>query len=168
MRLYLIRHLPVPAGKGVCYGRLDLAAEGASAAHIAYLRAQIPPGTPVFSSPAQRCLALANQLYPGPHIDPRLQELDFGSWEGCAWSNIGADALDAWIAAGYDGAAHGGESLSALQHRVWQWADVQQQTAATAAVTHAGVIRALWSRFQPISDCLNLAVPHGEVIVLDW
>ena len=168
MRLYLIRHLPVPAGAGICYGRLDLAAEPATPQQLSVLRASVPLHIPFFSSPAQRCLTLARQLEAQPQIDPRLQELDFGLWEACAWSNIGAAALDAWIAGGYDGAAHGGESLSGMQQRVWQWADGQRHHVHVAAVTHAGVIRALWSRFKPMADCLAQPVPYGQLIELSW
>ncbi|GAB7129391.1 alpha-ribazole phosphatase [Silvimonas sp. JCM 19000] len=162
----------MPAGAGICYGRLDLPAVAPSATQLADLRTVLPNAARWFSSPAQRCLSLAHALHAAPHIEPALQELDFGQWEACAWSNIGAAALDAWISAGYDGAAHGGESLTALQQRVWHWADAlaTQQAAAQAvvAITHAGVIRALWSRTQPFEACLRRAVPHGELIVQDW
>ncbi|KPC49698.1 histidine phosphatase family protein [Amantichitinum ursilacus] len=172
MRLYLVRHLAVPTGAGICYGRLDLPAVPPTPQQLADLRAGLPAEALWCSSPAQRCQTLARALYPTPTLVPDLQELDFGKWEACAWSNIGAAALDAWITAGYDGAAHGGESLTTLQQRVWRWADAQAAhltpSHAVVVITHAGVIRALWSRTTPFEACLGRAVPHGQIIVLDW
>ncbi|MDR3429306.1 MULTISPECIES: histidine phosphatase family protein [Silvimonas] len=170
MRLYLIRHWPVHGGEGICYGQLDLPlAQPLQPEMIAALRRQLPAAAPVFSSPLQRCRLLAERLHPAPRLDSRLQELDFGRWEGQPWQSIGAAALDDWIAGDYNGTAHGGESLAVMQQRVWQWANTAaQQTDSAVVVTHAGVIRALWSRHAPIADCLKQPVPHGEILILDW
>ncbi|WP_188693774.1 histidine phosphatase family protein [Silvimonas amylolytica] len=170
MRLALIRHLPVKDAAGLCYGRLDLPlAQDVCARDIACLQAQLPDGVPVYSSPLSRCWLLAQAISPVAMKDTRLQELDFGQWEGRSWQDIGAGALDNWIATGYD-ATHGGESLVVMQARVWQWADecAAKGIKVAIVVTHAGVIRALWSRFLPWDDCLGQAVPHGEVLWLTW
>jgi alpha-ribazole phosphatase len=170
MRIALIRHLPAKDAAGLCYGRLDLPLERPlDHLETQRLRDTLPQGAPLYSSPSLRCWQLAQALDDAAIADQRLQELDFGRWEGRAWQDIGAAALDAWIVSGY-AAIHGGESLLAMQARVWQWAD---ELAATGrdeviAVTHAGVIRALWSRTRSWEACLAQPVPFGEVQWLDW
>jgi alpha-ribazole phosphatase len=170
MRLALIRHLPVKDAAGRCYGRLDLPlAEPLATPDIQRIQTLLPAHVPVYSSPLLRCWQLAQVLDPAAIADDRLMELDFGRWEGQLWQDIGAAALDDWIASDY-AATHGGESLAAMQARVWQWADeVAAQGVTTAVlVTHAGVIRALWSRTRPWQACLQQAVPQGEVQWIDW
>ena len=76
--------------------------------------------------------------------DLRLQEMDFGDWEGQRWDAIGPAALDAWVA---DFAQHrpgGGESVQAFMGRVAAvWDETWDETHAdTVWITHAGVIRA--------------------------
>ncbi|GGP24147.1 phosphoglycerate mutase [Silvimonas iriomotensis] len=162
--------MPVQDATGLCYGRLDLPLAQSPAAHdIEALQARLPAGAPVYSSPLARCWQVAQQLAPAAVADARLQELDFGQWEGRAWQDIGPAALDDWIASGY-AATHGGESLAALQARVWQWADelAASHVETAIVVTHAGVIRALWSRMLPWDQCLQRPVPHGEILWITW
>lgn len=170
MRLALIRHLPVKDAAGLCYGQLDLPlAQPLTAQDVARIQVLLPVAAPIYSSPLARCWQLAQALNPAAVADMRLQELDFGRWEGLPWDDIGPAALDDWIASDY-AATHGGESLVAMQTRVWQWADelATQDVANAVVVTHAGVIRALWSRTRAWQDCLQQPVPHGEVLWVDW
>ncbi|MBB5193461.1 alpha-ribazole phosphatase [Silvimonas terrae] len=170
MRIALIRHFPVKDAAGLCYGQLDLPlAHATRVADIQPLRMALPGAVRVYSSPLSRCWQLAQLLDLAAQADDRLQELDFGRWEGRRWDEIGAMALDEWIASGY-AATHGGEGLTDLQERVWQWAD---ELAAAGqpeaiAITHAGVIRALWSRTRAWDACLAQPVPYGEIQWLDW
>ncbi len=55
------------------------------------------------------------------HLDARLLELDFGSWDGQRWSEIGQEAVDAWVADFCEHRPGGGERLSALLARVAAW-----------------------------------------------
>ena len=71
--LYLIRHPRPLIAPGVCYGRLDVAAEDPLPI-AATLRALLPADAPVWSSPLQRCRLLAGHLHPQPRLDERLQE----------------------------------------------------------------------------------------------
>ena len=119
MILHLIRH-PLPlVAPGICYGRLDVAAENVPEAAAA-LRAELPSGLPVWTSPLVRCRMLAEALHASPAVDDRLAEMDFGDWEGRAWDAIARTELDAWAAdiAGY--APPGGESPLAVQRRALQ------------------------------------------------
>jgi alpha-ribazole phosphatase len=146
MILHLIRHPKPIVEQGVCYGRLDLAAESPAAA-AARLRDEMPAGLPLWSSPLRRCRALAEQLHVQPVLDERLVEMDFGTWEGKRWDDIPRHELDAWAAdvAGY--APPGGESPLGLQQRALAF--VATLTVPEAViVTHAGVIRTLLAHWQ--------------------
>lgn len=92
----------------------------------------------IHSSPLARCRDVGAWLrrWGWRHrIDAALLELDFGSWDGKTWPQIGQAAVEAWCA---DFSAHrpgGGESLQALLQRARAW-----QTTGTPAllVTHGG------------------------------
>ena len=162
MILHLIRHPAPLVEPGICYGRLDLAAEDAPAV-AAGLRVALPPGLPVWSSPLRRCRELADLLHPAPVLDARLVEMDFGDWEGCAWDSIPRAELDAWAAdvAGY--APPGGESPLALQRRALDF--VAGLTVPEAViVTHAGVIRTLLAHWQglPPARWTELVFAYGS------
>ena len=91
MRIALIRHPAPSIEPGICYGRLDVAVTAVGQAQITRLATD--PGmqgaTVVWSSPAARCRGLAEAIAVAQgvalNVDPRLQELDFGAWEGRAW-----------------------------------------------------------------------------------
>ncbi|SMC26587.1 alpha-ribazole phosphatase [Andreprevotia lacus DSM 23236] len=168
MALYLIRHFPPRIAAGVCYGRLDIPL--LDPADASPLRAQLPAQFICHSSPLQRCRLLAEALTPRPVIDPRLQEMDFGRWEGLRWDDIGPATLDHWIASGYD-AVHGGESLRQLQQRAYEWAGEAASTGGdVVALTHSGVIRVLLAaRYGwQVEQMLSHSVPCGSVTILDW
>lgn len=141
MILHLIRHPRPLVVPGICYGRLDVAGEN-PAVVATRLRAELPAGLPVFSSPLRRCRDLALCLDARAVFDERLREMDFGDWEGRSWDDIPRPELDAWAAdvAGY--APPGGESPRQLQQRALAF--VAGLTVPEAVVvTHAGVIRVL-------------------------
>jgi len=146
MILHLVRHPPPQIETGICYGRLDIPAENV-ALSAQRLGAELPPGLPVYSSPLRRCRQLAEYLCPAPMIDARLQEMDFGAWEGRPWEAIPRAELDAWAAdvGGY--APPGGESPRRLQQRVVDFVD-QLAVPEAVVVTHAGVIRVLVAHVQ--------------------
>lgn len=162
MILYLIRHPKPLVDPGVCYGRLDVAAENV-AAEALRLQAELPPGLPVWSSPLRRCRALAEHLHPRPAFDEGLVEMDFGAWEGRLWDDIPRAELDAWAAdvAGY--APPGGESPRAVQRRALAFVAALDVPAA-AIVTHAGVIRTLLAHWQdlPPARWTELAFAYGS------
>ncbi|MEC5213750.1 alpha-ribazole phosphatase [Polaromonas sp. CG_9.5] len=164
MKLWLVRHAQPLIDAGLCYGRLDMAADADATAECAVrLATQLPAGLRVVSSPLQRCEQLANALHAlRPDLayktDARLQEMDFGRWEGCAWQAIPRAELEAWTGdfAHYQ-AGHDGESVTAFMARVGAAFDglkLLSQTPAAAQgtmaqesgvlwITHAGVIRAV-------------------------
>ncbi len=141
-----MRHSAPDIAPGVCYGRLDIDLSPAGHAALIAMRSTLTAAgiAKVVTSPARRCLLLAQAISPAPIIDARLQELDFGSWEGVAWDTVPRAALDAWAADPLAFAPPGGETGAALIERV--------QCAVTAllnagedciVITHGGPLRLL-------------------------
>lgn len=168
MLLHLIRHPRPLIDAGLCYGRLDVAAEN-DPQLTASLRAALPPGLPVWTSPLRRCRELAETLHPAPLVDERLAELDFGAWEGQTWDAIPRHELDAWAAdvAGY--APPGGESPRALQARALAFV-ASLAVDEAVVVTHAGVIRTLLahSRKLPPERWCELDFAYGSRTVWEF
>lgn len=152
MKLWLIRHARVLAPEGICYGASDLAADPDGTLAAAHNAAQLlPQGLPVYSSPLQRCSALARQLRKlRPDLgsiayDERLVEMNFGLWEGYPWADIPRHAFDAWMANFGQHAFGGAESPRMVISRLGAFAqDLRTQGVHEAVcVCHAGSIRAL-------------------------
>lgn len=149
MKLWLVRHATPLVEPGICYGRKNVSADAGATAECARQLAEIlPANIRIISSPLQRCEQLTQVLYGlRPDLsyktDPRLQEMDFGNWEGRAWQDIAPADLQAWT----DGFAHhavggNGESTMQVMARVAEAFDELRGPADTLWVTHAGVIRA--------------------------
>lgn len=147
MRLILIRHPQPLIAPGLCYGSTDLAVDPRAVAQVAAgLVPRLPNDSALFSSPLQRCAALAQRLpCTTLRFDARLVELDFGAWEMRPWDEIARAEIDAWAAdiTGYH--PGGGESVLAAAARVFGfYQDLQQMNLASAIVVcHAGVMRLL-------------------------
>jgi alpha-ribazole phosphatase len=165
--LHLVRHPKPVVPANTCYGRLDVAAEGTEAA-AERLRALLPVGLPVWTSPLVRCRSLAECLHPQPLVDGRLAEMDFGDWEGRTWDEIGPAALDAWAADVAGFAFPGGESAWILQRRALVWLAEFAESEAVA-VTHAGVMRVLlahWLNLPP-EKWNTLTFGYGQVTTVE-
>jgi len=167
MILHLIRHPRPLVAAGICYGRLDIPAENATA-EAARLRSWLLSGLPVWSSPLLRCRVLADELHPQPRIDERLAEMDFGAWEGRPWDTIPRAELDAWAAdvGGY--APPGGESPRELQRRALDFV-AGLNVPEAIIVTHAGVIRVLLAHWRDLSpaEWLRLVFPYGSLTTVE-
>lgn len=149
MNLWLCRHAQPLIDKGICYGQLDMPAD-ANATRICaeQLARVIPRSITVITSPLQRCEHLALVLIGlqpdlAVKIDPRLQEMNFGQWEGRPWADIPQSELQAWTDdfANYP-AGQTGESVTQFMARVAAAFDALDPTKDTLWITHAGVIRA--------------------------
>jgi alpha-ribazole phosphatase len=75
------------------------------------------------------------------HVDVRLQEMDFGVWDGCRWEHIAAPELGIWAANLLDHRPGGGESLRQLAARARAFAG--ETRGVRLLVTHGGWINAL-------------------------
>ena len=164
---------------GVCYGRTDLAVDpDLLALALPALRATLPAGVPVFSSPLRRCAMLATALAgTSVRYDPRLAELDFGDWEMRRWDDIERAGVDAWAA---DMACYrpgGGESVLDMARRVAAFhADCMRVRIPCAIVIcHAGTIRLLSARARGLApEAMALeaaqhphAIAYGETVIID-
>ena len=170
MRVLLVRHTAAEVAPGLCYGRRDLAlsAEGEIAAARLARSLQEAAIARVYTSPARRCRALAEAVSRAPCPDPRLQELDFGAWEGRTWEAIGRAALDRWAADPAGFAPPGGESGAAFHHRVGAFArDVLRRGEDAVVITHGGPLRLLPALLRgEAGDLLAPAPALGAVIEL--
>lgn len=143
----LLRHTRPEGGEGLCYGRLDLSPGAGFAAEAARLARELPPFARVLASPLSRCLRLAEVLATTRArplaVDPRLAEMDFGRWEGQAWSAIARAELDEWAADLLHARPHGGETVAELAARsLAALAEALRGPVPVLVVTHAGVIKA--------------------------
>ncbi len=146
----LVRHPRPEVPPGICYGRLDLAlhkdapAQIEAAVHV--LRSFAPAC--IWSSPALRCQAMARalaQAHAAPlHHDARLQEMDFGAWEGLPWNDVPRNALDLWAANPLAFAAPGGESGAELMARISAFhRDIVARGQSCVVVAHGGPLKLL-------------------------
>jgi alpha-ribazole phosphatase len=146
MKAILIRHTRIDVPAGICYGRSDLPLLDTFPEEALAVLGRMPwvPGE-VWTSPATRCRALAERLGASRvRVDPRLQELDFGAWEGRRWEDFRGPESEAWALDPWSRRPPAGETAAELWERV---AAVRCELAAmeadrVALVTHAGVIRA--------------------------
>ncbi len=169
MRLILVRHPKPNCEKGLCYGRLDLECEPAALDAAASRLKAIARGHRIVSSPSRRALALAARLGSAAAIEPWLQELHFGDWEGRCWQDLGRAAIEAWQRGLPDAAPPNGETLAAMGARCSEWLGALKPDGPPVfAVTHAGpirVIRALLSG-EPLLTYFSTAVPFAEPLTL--
>ena len=127
------------------------------------------PASRVFTSPAKRARDLAARLGTPLSVDDRLQELDFGDWEGRRWQDLGREAIDAWYRGLPDSAPPNGETLTVMAGRCASWLKSLQPSESPAlAVTHAGPIRVMQAilRDEPLLTYFTAAVPFAEPIEL--
>jgi alpha-ribazole phosphatase len=165
MRLYLIRHPRPDIGAGICYGRSDIGLAQDPAASAEALRACLPAGLPVFSSPLRRCLELAQALHAAPVIDSRLAEMNFGRWEMQRWDDIPRDEIDAWAADPVTYPPPGGDSPAQVRVRVAAW--LAERPAAAVVVSHGGVLRACVGELTGATDWHTLKFDFGAVSLVE-
>lgn len=155
---------------------------GRCPAHATVPPAPTPPAyahTPAPPTHALKGHTLALQA------DARLQEMDFGCWEGMPWAHIAQADIDHWANDLAHHAPGGGEPLWAMLHRVqaalahsWQ-ADGAHGTRDALWITHAGVVRCVqWllrhgghmpAKGQVRGQDWNLPTPAcGAWVVLPW
>jgi alpha-ribazole phosphatase len=153
MPLFTIWRHPKPRGaEGRCIGaRTDLAVDPRKAKRLAHrIRAHARQhGLPreVVTSGLARAAAVGRWLKRWGfrwRVDAGLAEMDFGAWDGQAWSDIPPQEFERWMAdfRGFD--FDGGESLNSLLARAAAW-----QPACALAVGHGGWINARCWRGEP-------------------
>lgn len=165
MEIYLIRHTAVQA-PGICYGHYDVPLANTFTAEAAQLRPKLPPPPyRVFSSPAQRCLALAEAVATDIMPDERLREMNFGAWENRLWAELPRSETEPWMADYVTLAPPDGETFGAVQQRAAAFLTELTATAATEPTlvfTHGGTIRAL------VCHCLEIPLHNAFRLQIDY
>jgi alpha-ribazole phosphatase len=152
MELFLIRHPAPDVAPGTCYGRSDIGLAGDAETAAARLRAHLPTGIPVYSSPLLRCRSVAERLSSAAILDERLVEMHFGEWEMRRWDEIDKADFDAWVADILDFAPPGGERAADMLARALAFIDELRAAGApqAAVVTHGGILRVLLTHWLAI------------------
>jgi alpha-ribazole phosphatase len=170
-QLWVWRHPRAQEAAGRCIGRTDLGIDRRRAKRLAHRirHAARQRGLPrrVLTSPLRRCAAVGQWLrrWGWRHERlPALLEMDFGRWDGLAWSQIPNAEVDAWCAEFLHHRPGGGETLQELFARVAAW---QAPAAPVVIVAHAGwmLARRWLASAQPLpvrADQWPVASRYGE------
>ncbi|OLU17453.1 alpha-ribazole phosphatase [Pseudomonas sp. PA1(2017)] len=179
MILHLLRHGETEQGGGL-RGSLD---DALTEAGWAQLRAAVQADEhwdALVSSPLQRCARFAEELAAARglplQLEPGLQELHFGEWEGRTAAQLmetDADDLGRFWADPYAFTPPGGESLPAFETRVLdalQRLHPEYRERQLLVVTHGGVMRLLLARARglPREQLLQVSVAHGQRVHLQF
>jgi alpha-ribazole phosphatase len=147
MEIYLVRHTKTALPKTICYGQLDCDIETPYTEAFHAIQDQLPNKAIVYSSPLKRCKLLAEflniQFQTQINFDTRLQEMNFGDWEGKEWDAIDATELGRWMENFVTVTIPNGESMTDVYERVKLFYKTlsTNETLPIVIVAHAGVIR---------------------------
>jgi broad specificity phosphatase PhoE len=152
VRFAVVRHAPTSwNAEGRVQGRTDIPLSEAGRETVS--KWKLPPEIAHFraiASPLARTMETARLLLGrAPATDARLIEMDWAGWEGRELPDLRAelgDLMAAWEAKGLDFKAPGGESPREVQRRLAPLlSEIAISETPTLAVTHKGVIRALYA-----------------------
>ena len=149
MKIWVVRHPRPLVTSGVCYGQLDLEIDRSELDSLARtLSNYLPKNVPIYSSSLIRSYALAKAIQvfrPDTtiHSDYRLNEFNFGIWEGVLWSNIPKAEIDAWVQSFPSHYFGGQECVLGFIQRIKSLLLDLEGMDEIILITHAGVIRAL-------------------------
>jgi alpha-ribazole phosphatase len=169
MEVYLIRHTTPVFEPGLIYGRTALLLHADFESELKAVQSQLSGDfDAIYSSPASRCTQLAQAISPAFLTDDRLQELDFGEWEGKTWDTVDQQRLQAWMDDYVNVCTPGGESMMQMYARVKAFWEELGKSAydQVAIVTHAGVIRLILSIVDqiPLTSVFDIKIAYGEVV----
>ncbi|CAG7856115.1 alpha-ribazole phosphatase [biofilm metagenome] len=171
MDIYLIRHTKTDTINGLCYGQSDVALADTFVHETKIIHEKLPTLSAychVYSSPLSRCVRLAESFQKRITIDDRLQEVNFGDWEGRRFNDLDQKALVDWTENFVTHAPPNGENFNELCRRVNNfWAELMVAAPAEQIllITHAGVIRALLANVLqlPPANAFKIRVDVGSV-----
>lgn len=155
--LWAWRHPRAEGAQGRCIGRTDLPLDRRRAKRLAHRvrKAARAHGLPrlVWTSPLRRSREVGRWLrrWGWRHrIDARLLELDFGAWDGRAWTGIDAAEVSAWESSFAHHRPGGAESLDELLARARAFLRDRSPDQPVLVVGHAGWMQALsWHQEHP-------------------
>lgn len=178
LRLDLLRHGETELGGGL-RGSLDDALTDIGWAQMRAAVVEGGPWTQIISSPLQRCARFAEQLAEALGLpltlEPDLQELHFGEWEGRSAAQLmetDAEALGLFWADPYSFTPPQGEPLAVFSGRVLS-AMLRLQKAYAGQrillISHGGVMRLLMAQARglPREHLLQVEVGHGALLAIE-
>ncbi len=170
--VWLVRHGPIDVEYGVCVGSTDvpLATSEDPFARARAIAKLIRHADAVYTSDSRRAYdtaqAIAAAVNTPLEATPELRELDFGSWEMHAWSDIEHEDPEQYarfMADWRDVRTPGGESYHDLAARVrnfWQRTAARHSGGTIIVVGHGGSLRTL--------AALLLAMPDEEAMFMPF
>ncbi len=177
MKLYLIRHTSVQLnGEQTCYGFTDVDVNESfeQEARLTKEKLEGLSFDAVFSSPLTRAKKLAEYCaYPNIIYDERLKELNFGDWEGQAWTDIiqGEDVIQ-FFKKHITIPAPNGESQAMQQERIEQFLLEKEAMGyqQIAIFCHGGVINAIKSLVGicSLEEAFAQIPPFGSVTQIEF
>jgi broad specificity phosphatase PhoE len=150
MRFAMLRHGDTAwSAEGRIQGRADIPLTDEAREQLRRFRLPKPcAGMRIVTSPLARCVETAALIgAPNAERDARLAEMRWGAWEGRRLAELRAEfgaEMAENEARGWDFRPSGGESPREVLARVRTW--LAELSAPTLAVTHRGVIRAVYAR----------------------
>ncbi|WP_439868325.1 alpha-ribazole phosphatase family protein [Pseudomonas syringae] len=175
LHLDLLRHGETELGGGL-RGSIDDALTESGWQQMRAAVAGGGPWTRIVSSPLQRCARfseeLAQRLSLSLHLEPGLQELHFGDWEGHSPAQLmetDAEGLGLFWADPYAFTPPNGEPVLDFSNRVLSAVERLHQAYAgerVLLVSHGGVMRLLvaQARGLPREQLLQVVVGHGALL----
>ena len=154
LRLTLIRHATTALNEERRYqGATDppLSERGRRESARLHTRLQGECFDRVLTSDRLRCTETAALAFPGTSatLEPRLRELDFGTWDGRTYKECMAHhghQFERWIAAPEREMPPGGEAFDDFARRVDAWIAALPNEGSILAFSHGGPIRRIIAR----------------------
>nr|MBC7611345.1 histidine phosphatase family protein [Pseudopedobacter sp.] len=175
MNIYLIRHTAVYNPNKLCYGQSEIPLEENFTADFDWIKdhLNLSENTLYFSSSFRRCTKLAAFLSDDDYqTDERLSELNFGTWEMKAWSEIPVQEMNPWMEDFVNYKIPKGENFIDLYDRVVSFYEdlTAQDTDDVVITTHAGVIRSLIAFVLgfPLENVFNLQIDYSSTTKLSY
>lgn len=171
MEVFVSRHTRVSVPSGICYGQTDVALRETFLEEIDQFKHRIPTDLDiVFSSPLQRCKQVAKSFSEEFITDNRLLEMDFGLWEMKDWNDIPQKEIQPWYDDFVFTKTPNGENFEMLFLRLKSFLDElrAKDYQKVLIVTHAGIIRAIWSYLLETSLQNAFKIPVGFEEVLHF
>jgi alpha-ribazole phosphatase len=169
MEIFLVRHTETICEKGICYGQADVDIRDPYLHIFQEIKAQLPTGASVYSSPLMRCKKMAEFISKDITFDKRLMEMNFGNWELQPWNDIPVEEIKPWMDNFVTVRVPNGESFEDLHERVGEFYSelLQKKVDKIILICHAGSIRSILSRYHKTNlvDAFSFySINYGEVI----
>lgn len=181
MRLVLLYHGRPEGAEGRCIGRTDLALSAVARREMEALAGDWPYPVPqaLIASSRKRAHAALNPFARRfgrlPQVEARLDEQDFGDWDGQPWAQLHEGATQQtrrWLSDWVNHSPPQGESFAMVAARAVEWLQETTQGRHDDDVilvsAHAGPIRALVCHALevPLYHALLLKLTPGHVSAL--